>query len=290
MNALHVSLYCLEGNREQQPSPGSPYLDSPGRPPADGRPLFQCFIPRWSRTESLGAWERKLVAALWRCPCSKGQRVMCTHVTVIIIITETGSRAPRAPRRAGVYRVSLMLRFPHPWGQRATDLPWGSGWDVTLTVTIVVYLVFAPPVAASTLAGCPVSGDRQELLCPPPSDWGAPQQARGREEAGRAVPSPGSLPSRPGAAVTKHRRLGGLKQQAFILSRVRRSPTLKALGETPPSPRQLQWLPNSWQHPSHRVLRLHAILSTLPSSHKAVSYELGPTLNPRCSHLEVFNQ
>lgn len=189
MNALHGSLYCLEENREP-PSPGSPYLDSPGRPPADGHPLFRRVIPRRSRTEGLGARERKLAVALRKCRVIRGREHTCHCYNRHIGDWE---QAPCAPRGAGVYQVPPTLQFPHPWGQRATALPSGSGWDVTVIITTVADLRFAPPDAASALScfpprGLPCVGGPPGTPLPPHSLIGEPHSRR--EEAGQGVPSP----------------------------------------------------------------------------------------------------
>lgn len=102
-------------------------------------------------------------------------------------------QAPCAPRGAGVYQVPPTLQFPHPWGQRATALPSGSGWDVTVIITTVADLRFAPPDAASALScfpprGLPCVGGPPGTPLPPHSLIGEPHSRR--EEAGQGVPSP----------------------------------------------------------------------------------------------------
>lgn len=196
MNALHGSLYCLEENREP-PSPGNPYLDSPGRPPADRHPLFRRVIPRRSRTEGLGARERKLAAALRKCPCNKGQRA---HMSLL----------PSSHRRLG----AGALCPAGGWG-----LPSSSDAPVSTSLGTESH---GSPFGIRVGCHCHNNYCRRSSICPsrrglrplllptsraalcrrttgnsaapPQSDWGAPQPA-GRGGTGCSFPE--SLPPGP---------------------------------------------------------------------------------------------
>lgn len=195
MNALHGSLYCLEENRER-PSPGSPYLDSPGRPPADGHPLFRRVIREgleqraWGRGKESSRWlsgsARVIRGREHTCHCyhrhrKLGAGALCPaggwglpSSSDAPVSTSLGTESHGSP-----FGIRVGCHCHNNYCRRSSIRPSRRGLRPLLLPT-------------SRAALCRRTTGNS--AAPPQSDWGAPQPA-GRGGTGCSFPE--SLPPRP---------------------------------------------------------------------------------------------